>query len=173
MDEENELLLARIERLWSVHAQSKYQLAWLISLLAHEDRDVVNRAALALSALRAHAAVPHLVRLLPQPQWTNRNGSLVYALRRLDCRAHLLPVAEQLSAGSYEAREMALQVFECLPNRLAPRHTRPVVAFLRERLRSPGLSEEQTWYLSEALQVLRRRSADNKQSRRAKPNTSR
>lgn len=89
-----------------------------------------NALALSLGDLGADEAVPLLMSLIKEPEYENRRGSFVYALRNLNCRRYFLDIVDLICTGHYEVYHHALDIFESIVDNVS--YEEKVMA--RERL---------------------------------------
>lgn len=93
-------------------ARSDEIIEFFISLLDQEDAAIRNRAALALSDLKAHQAVKPLIASIFKPENKNYNGTMVYALQELNCEHQLVELFQILFYHDYEAKTGAITILE-------------------------------------------------------------
>lgn len=87
----------------------------LIDMLSkEEDNNLINALALGLGQLRADESVPLLMKLIKKPELKNKRGSIVFALKDLDCREYFIDFVEMICDGNYEVSSHALDIFESL-----------------------------------------------------------
>ena len=85
---------------------------FLIGLLDQKDAAIRNKAALALSDLKAHQAVKPLLTSIFKPENRNYNGTMVYALQELNCEHLLVEIFQILFYHDYEAKMGAMTILE-------------------------------------------------------------
>ena len=77
-----------------------------------QDLNRRNEIALGLSELHADEAVPVLIDLIRQLQWTNQYGTLIYALNNLNCANEICDILGIIFHGNWEASNNLLLLFK-------------------------------------------------------------
>ena len=88
-------------------------------MLETEDCLVRNRIALTLSALGCPKAVSVLIRLVCDPKLSNYNGTLLYALEKLDYKDYIEDLINLLAAESFETRLQSYLLIEKVSSSLS------------------------------------------------------
>jgi hypothetical protein len=129
--------------------------ALMEALRVTRDRGVRNRAALALADLKAHEAVPLLLRVAWGQLDGGDPGTLIYALESLNCRDHFKDVAFFLWHGDPECVASAANILQDIDFALDPAKRTELCDLLASRLKdSSPLAEFHKEAIEEVLRCL-------------------
>lgn len=87
-------------------------LEFLIGLLELAKPEIRNRAALALREIENNRAIEPLLKSILKPENKNYNGTMVYALQKLDCKYKLVEIFKILFSQGYEAKIGAYSILD-------------------------------------------------------------
>ncbi|MBO9558442.1 MAG: hypothetical protein J7515_07630 [Caulobacter sp.] len=86
----------------------------LLSLENAKDGATRNALALHLAEAKCDGVDEVLVRLIQRPELANNRGTLVHALRYLNCAPHLALLTDLVVTGSFEVAHEALEAIETI-----------------------------------------------------------
>jgi HEAT repeat protein len=128
---------------------------WLVRVLKGDDGIAAKHAAaLAVSDLAAHEAVPALFEVIRSPRFRNHNGTFVYALWELDWSRFATELARLIADRSFEVREMAVKALESGADRLTRAQRRTMTNALLRTLYSGNSMGDVKEAIAYALNLL-------------------
>lgn len=106
---------------------------FLKKLLLTQTGRIRDAAALSLSEMGAHDAVPLIMELVLHPDNATSRGSLLFSLWKLECIDYFPDFVAIICDGNYESRHTALELLQKYRQAIAPAVRRRALDMLRAK----------------------------------------